>query len=84
MSKIDACSHEYQPLLERLSMINRKKSPSGPSLAFKKWSGHAISKTFYEGRRHELGGSGGLSRENFIFPDIRTNDFNVPWDNFCP
>ena len=26
MSKIDACLHEYQPLLERLSMINRKKS----------------------------------------------------------
>ena len=30
---------------------------SGPSPAFEKWSGHEISKTFYECRRHELGES---------------------------
>ena len=69
---------------------------SGPSSAFEKWSGHEISETFYECRRHELGestrggiqackgGSGDLPRENFIFPDVRSDDFNALWDNFCP
>ena len=30
------------------------------------------------------GGSGDLPRENFIFPDFHTDDFNALWDNFCP
>ena len=67
----------------------------GPSSAFEKWSGPETSKTFYECRRHELrestrentpsrnGGSGDLPRENFIFTDVRRDDFNALWDNFC-
>ena len=30
------------------------------------------------------GGSGDLPRENFIFPDVRRDDFNALWDNFFP
>ena len=30
------------------------------------------------------GGSGDLPRENFIFPDVCSDDFNALWDNFCP
>ena len=76
--------------------LNDGQFKSGPSSAFEKWSGHEISKTFYECRRrvggeHERGhspsrkgGSGDLPRENFIFPDVRSDDFNALWDNFCP
>ena len=80
--------------MHKLIFINLK---SGPSSAFEKWSGHEISKTFNECQRHELGestkrghspsckgGSGDLPRENFIFPDVRSDDFNALWDNFCP
>ena len=42
--------------------VNVKRSQfsflfAGPSSAFEKWSGHEISKTFNEWRRHELGES---------------------------
>ena len=61
---------------------------AGPSSAFEKWSGHEISMTFYECRRHEMGestgGSGDHPRENFIFPEVRTDDFNALWNNFRP
>ena len=60
---------DYDPVIQRahrLGPINRRRRrtvgqsqrpPSGPSSAFEKWSGHEISKTFYECRRHELGES---------------------------
>ena len=59
-----------------------------PSSAFEKRSGHERSKTLMSaegksrGRAREgafppsrKGGSGDLPRENFIFPDVRRNDF---------
>ena len=51
----------------------RRLLKSGPAMK------HQIRLTSAEGTS-----LGDLPRENFIFPDVRRDDFNALCDNFCP
>ena len=66
----------------------RRLLKSGPAMKYQRRFTSAEGTSWGEHERghspSRKGGSGDLPRENFIFPDVRTDDFNALWDNFCP
>ena len=75
----------------RLSMPlqgRRRLLKSGPAMKYQRILRASRGRVGGEHERghspSHKGGSGDLPQGTFIFPDIRTDDFNALWDNFCP